>query len=501
MVMNNSFEQVSVRLVKEAPLMSNNPLTSPEKIVKELGQEIFSLLDREEMAVINFDSKMKPINFNVASVGTINSSLAHPRELLKSSILSNAAFVVLMHNHPSGDLTPSKEDVEATEKLCKAFNMLDIQVLDHVIIGGREDNYFYSFKKEHIVDFKTMDNGDYGLMNFTPLADDIIKKINVIRFSDELTFWQNRNTYFPLSDAEAELLLDYEDMNKKTFVIDSNELKLLNNTTYKIEECNLETEILGVSDYIQDKIDTVKTEAKNTQNFVKHCSLMTELDELKEIDKVVQGLYSKTSVGKNFELGDYDNKGMTHMQTNPYAIMDFGNWFQDLLKKHSVKQKHLADMLGISFKTVNHWCRGSNYPSIEHHKKIEEVFLLEEGTIRNKMEEFKYKENSTTREETKPKNYTLVNDSSPSTLSKEETMDVLDRHFKDCLKYWERTLGVDSDLSKEAYEHAIEEIPTNNPFKMQGEKLNEEWVEEFRQSRLMDCYGKNIPRNMGGKKI
>lgn len=420
MVMNNSFEQVSVRLVKEAPLMSNNPLTSPEKIVKELGQEIFSLLDREEMAVINFDSKMKPINFNVASVGTINSSLAHPRELLKSSILSNAAFVVLMHNHPSGDLTPSKEDVEATEKLCKAFNMLDIQVLDHVIIGGREDNYFYSFKKEHIVDFKTMDNGDYGLMNFKPLGDDIIKKINVIRFSDELTFWQNRNTYFPLSDAEAELLLDYEDMNKKTFVIDSDELKLLNNTTYKIEECNLETEILGVSDYIQDKIDTVKTEAKNTQNFVKHCSLMTELDELKKIDEVVQGLYSKTSVGKNFELGSCDNKN---------------------------------------------------------------------------------KENSNTREETKPKNYTLVNDSSLSTLSKEETMDVLDRHFKDCLKYWERTLGVDSDLSKEAYEHAIEEIPTNNPFKMQGEKLNEEWVEEFRQSRLMDCYGKNIPRNMGGKKI
>lgn len=76
-----------------------------------------------------------------------------------------------------------------------------------------------------------------------------------------------------------------------------------------------------------------------------------------------------------------------------------------------------------------------------------------------------------------------------NTMTKQETMEVLEKHFNDCLRYWERELKVDSDLSNEAYIHAISEIATTDPRKPCGEKLNPEWVAEFRKYRLMDCYG------------
>ena len=75
--------------------------------------------------------------------------------------------------------------------------------------------------------------------------------------------------------------------------------------------------------------------------------------------------------------------------------------------------------------------------------------------------------------------------------NKEETMKILEQFFGECLKYWERTLNVDSDLSNEAYKQAIKEIPTCNPYKVIKEELNPEWVQEFKKYRLMDCYGKD----------
>lgn len=74
-------------------------------------------------------------------------------------------------------------------------------------------------------------------------------------------------------------------------------------------------------------------------------------------------------------------------------------------------------------------------------------------------------------------------------MTKEETMALLEQFFIECLKYWERTLNIDSDVSNKAYLNAIFDIPKTNPYKPNGEKLNEEWVEEFKKYRLMDCYG------------
>ncbi len=94
-----------------------------------------------------------------------------------------------------------------------------------------------------------------------------------------------------------------------------------------------------------------------------------------------------------------------------------------------------------------------------------------------------------------------MSDAVISQMSREETMNILERHFNDCLHFWEKELKVDSDLSNEAYVNAIDEIPTTNPFKMKGEKLNPKWVDEFRKSRLMDCYGKDWKKHYHGNEL
>ena len=79
-------------------------------------------------------------------------------------------------------------------------------------------------------------------------------------------------------------------------------------------------------------------------------------------------------------------------------------------------------------------------------------------------------------------------------MNKDETMRVLEKHFNDCLRFWEHELKVSSDLDKAPYKEAIREIATTDPRSPYGEKLNPEWVAEFKKCRLMDCYGKEWER-------
>jgi DNA repair protein RadC len=108
----------------------------------------FEHTDREEFVVLVLDAKNKLLGFHVVSVGSLTSSLVHPREVFKIAILGNAAAIILLHNHPSGDPLPSAEDLSITTRLCEVGEVLGIKVLDHVIIGeGRyvsfvEDGYF-----------------------------------------------------------------------------------------------------------------------------------------------------------------------------------------------------------------------------------------------------------------------------------------------------------------------------------------------------------------------
>ena len=116
--------------------------------IHETFRERFLRADREEFVVLLLDAKNKLLGFHVVSVGSLTSSVVHPREVFKVAILGNAAAVILLHNHPSGDPTPSNEDLSITTRLRQVGEVLGIRVLDHVVIGdGRyvsfvDDGYF-----------------------------------------------------------------------------------------------------------------------------------------------------------------------------------------------------------------------------------------------------------------------------------------------------------------------------------------------------------------------
>ena len=145
-------DMVSVRLVKDAPVLSGVKIVSPESAVEALGS-VMSEIDREVLAVINLKADGIPINASFVSVGTINAALTEPRELLKASLLSNAANVIMIHNHPSGNLTPSKQDISLTNRMIEVFSLMGMPLLDHVIVGG-DNKSFYSMKQKGEVAFE-----------------------------------------------------------------------------------------------------------------------------------------------------------------------------------------------------------------------------------------------------------------------------------------------------------------------------------------------------------
>ncbi len=142
---------VKIRLVREEPLRPDRIIDGPQAAVDVLCEEI-SDYDREVFCVINVRSDKSVINMNVVSMGTINTSQASPREIFKSSILSNAAAIILLHNHPSGSVVPSKADIDVTYRLWKCGKLLDIQVLDHIIVSGRDPYRRCSFFEEGLLD-------------------------------------------------------------------------------------------------------------------------------------------------------------------------------------------------------------------------------------------------------------------------------------------------------------------------------------------------------------
>lgn len=141
-------DTVSVRLVKtREPVTSEEPLSSPDAVVRALAKEM-SDYDREVIGVINFNAKMQPINVNFVSAGTLNYSVAHPREILKSAILSNASSMMMIHNHPSQDTTPSEADVMITDRMSQLCELAGIPLVDHIIVGGNGKEYFSFTEKE-----------------------------------------------------------------------------------------------------------------------------------------------------------------------------------------------------------------------------------------------------------------------------------------------------------------------------------------------------------------
>lgn len=148
----NELNVVSIRLVKDAPVLSEKPICNPKDAVELLGEHMCQL-DREVLCIINLKSSGVPINCNFISMGAVDQSLAHPREIFKSCILSNAASVLLLHNHPSGMLKPSRMDNMLTDKMLKLCDLIDIPLTDHIIVGGDNLSYF-SFREKELLNFE-----------------------------------------------------------------------------------------------------------------------------------------------------------------------------------------------------------------------------------------------------------------------------------------------------------------------------------------------------------
>jgi DNA repair protein RadC len=125
-----------IKIVKEGTVPYAKKITSTveaREFCLLIAQERAS--DREEFITIALDTKHKPLHIEVTTIGVLDASLVHPREVFKMAIVAGAAAVLLMHNHPSGDPTPSREDHAVTERLTEAGKMLGITVLDHIIVG------------------------------------------------------------------------------------------------------------------------------------------------------------------------------------------------------------------------------------------------------------------------------------------------------------------------------------------------------------------------------
>lgn len=135
---NGSYYWITTRLIRESGpwYVTGNGIKTPNDVYKMVNSYLdLENCDREYFLAIHLNRKGNVAAAEVVSIGGLHSSLVHPREVFKSAILTSSASVILVHNHPSGDPTPSKEDVEVTRRLIEAGNILGIEVLDHVVIG------------------------------------------------------------------------------------------------------------------------------------------------------------------------------------------------------------------------------------------------------------------------------------------------------------------------------------------------------------------------------
>ena len=128
------FQSISERYVKEK-LPPKISLSSPHKVANYL-QELLRRAKKEHFIALLLDSKNNLISVNTISVGILNETLVHPREVFEPAIRSLAAYIIICHNHPSGDLEPSIDDLKLTQRLVSVGELTGITILDHIIVSS-----------------------------------------------------------------------------------------------------------------------------------------------------------------------------------------------------------------------------------------------------------------------------------------------------------------------------------------------------------------------------
>ena len=249
---------------------TRNPvINSPESASAFFHSVMDNIYDKEAFVVAFLNTKNRVIDHEVVSVGTINSSLVHPREVFRNAIINKANSVILCHNHPSGDLTPSTEDINITRRLEETGKLLGIKVLDHLIINGINQQEHYSFKAKGVLEATEVYNS-ISVMN---------EEINY-EFTDLVT---GENIDFNLPIQEH---------------------------TYPLPDTNISITDRNSYGYLDDEMLPLSRE---------------RAEELFEQDLTVYLLYEDDTEAMAFDLGDIDNhSGIFGIQrTDWIALQDY----------------------------------------------------------------------------------------------------------------------------------------------------------------------------------
>lgn len=137
--------KLNLLLIKEA---SGTQIKSPEDIIQHMGEE--SKADRECSWILHLNNRNRLLEKELIAIGNQNTAFLNPREVFRKALIQGSSYIIIVHNHPSGDTTPSSEDENVSEELIKAGELLRVQILDFIIIAHGE---IRSFKEEHLGGF------------------------------------------------------------------------------------------------------------------------------------------------------------------------------------------------------------------------------------------------------------------------------------------------------------------------------------------------------------
>ncbi|KKS15879.1 MAG: repair protein RadC protein [candidate division WWE3 bacterium GW2011_GWC1_41_7] len=128
--------------ISMSPATTTLSVRKPEDIFRYVKKDYYKK-NKEYLYLISLDNRNKLVSKDLVSIGTLNETMIHPREIYKTAFMKNAASIILVHNHPSGDPTPSEDDIKVTKKIAEAGNLLGITLMDHIIVS---DNGYISIK-------------------------------------------------------------------------------------------------------------------------------------------------------------------------------------------------------------------------------------------------------------------------------------------------------------------------------------------------------------------
>ena len=133
--MKYKLPKATIYMKESAGLYSEKSISSPS-VAAEMIQKMLGKSDREVVIAVNLNNQLQPVNFTIVAVGGLNNATIDVPNIFKTAILSNARAIMLFHNHPSGNLTPSEADIEFTKRVAKVGKLIGIELLDHVIVSN-----------------------------------------------------------------------------------------------------------------------------------------------------------------------------------------------------------------------------------------------------------------------------------------------------------------------------------------------------------------------------